>query len=171
MIILSLFSGIFSLLSLAMLHRSTSHCSTGGINGLYEVTYITKINVQLNVQLNESSSTSQIRVRYYKKQNVLPVQLNKHVQQRPLHGRGKKIEMKTQLIGEFRQQDGWHAALLFSNKKEAQDWIHKVDESHGHHHARRYRRVKIGSSAWDAAIERERGRSESDCIGRSQDND
>lgn len=65
------------------------------------------------------------------------------------------MEMKTQIIGEFKQQDGWHAVRIFDRVVEARTWTRAVDESCGHHHARRFRRVKIGSNAWQTAIEKQ----------------
>jgi len=62
--------------------------------------------------------------------------------------------MKTRLIGEYKQADGWHPAHIFASREEAKRWIARVDESGGHHHARRYRRVKANSAAEIAAYER-----------------
>jgi hypothetical protein len=63
--------------------------------------------------------------------------------------------MKTQIIGEYKQLDGWHCARVFTGTKEARQWVNAVNESEGHHHARRYCRVKVGSQRWQAAIDRE----------------
>ena len=62
--------------------------------------------------------------------------------------------MKTGIIGEFLQQDGWHIHGAFQSITEARDWANRVDESEGNHHARRWRRVERSSQAWDCATER-----------------
>jgi len=65
------------------------------------------------------------------------------------------LPTKTQIIGEFQQQDGWHPTLTFLSTSEAKVWMYSVNAAGGHHHARRYRRVKIGSGAWSVAIDAE----------------
>lgn len=63
--------------------------------------------------------------------------------------------VQSQLIGEYKQQDGWHPARTFDSIVEARDWISRTKEAGGHHHARRFRRVNKNSSAWNNAINNE----------------
>lgn len=58
---------------------------------------------------------------------------------------------KTQLIGEYKQCDGWHAGRTFEKPAEARAWCEAVDEAGGHHHARRWRRVDAASWRAEAA--------------------
>ncbi len=63
--------------------------------------------------------------------------------------------MKTALIGEYKQQDGWHVARTFVTAQDAADWRNAVDEAGGHEHARRTRRVKTTSRIYEFALEQE----------------
>lgn len=59
---------------------------------------------------------------------------------------------RTGIIGEYRQSDGWHIAQPFESPAQAREWAARVDESEGHHYARRWRRVRINSSAYSRAL-------------------
>lgn len=67
----------------------------------------------------------------------------------------KNTATKTGLIGEYKQQDGWHLYGTFDSVAEANEWRQRVHESGGHHHLRRTRRVKLAGGTWDRAVEAE----------------
>lgn len=57
------------------------------------------------------------------------------------------------IIGQYRQSDGWHAYGVFQSAQEGRQWREAIDESGGHHHARRTLRVSTNSAAYLAALE------------------
>ena len=60
---------------------------------------------------------------------------------------------KLGIIGQYLQSDGWHAWGIFQTAEAARQWRNAVDESGGHHHARRTKRVSLDSGAYVAALE------------------
>jgi hypothetical protein len=62
----------------------------------------------------------------------------------------------TVLIGQYKNQSGWHPARVFDSAREAADWRSRVFEAGGHEHARRTLRVRRYSNAHEAALAADR---------------